>query len=409
MGNDPSQDTLWSIPGDGVLARQGDLVLLISIEDRGFTESLLDLLARVSKDGGDGRVLADAIGAQVEGHHSWGGPAAGPSVVSFGPSRSGMAFGVSGTACVDLTTSHGDLRLTAEHPSMLLRSTVGTPVQSIRAALDRDEPGERTDRFSRLDSGSVRAGGLSFYAAPPAQAAPAPGTGPQPVPGQAGPGAEATGPRPTQPAAGETGPGPVLHGPGPGDPGTDESGFSPSTLVGMVLTSPGTGPGPAAVGGPNADAPVVLGVYCDNGHFTDPDAQTCVTCGAFLTERAGAPQPGPRPPLGLLVLDNGAALAVDGDYVIGRDPAQDPTVAAGTARPLRVTDAQSTVSRIHARIHVDGWQVRLIDLGAANGTHIHPRDSQMPLLLEPHVPVPIQHGARIFVGAPCLRFEQAGG
>lgn len=336
MGNDPSQDILWSIPGDGVLARQGSLVLLISIDDDGFTESLLDLLVRVSKDGGDGRALADAISVQVEGHHSWGAPEAGPAVVSFGPAGAGMAFGVSGTASVDLSTSHGDLRLTAEHPSMLLRSTVGAPVRSIRAALDRDGSGEQTDRFSRLDSGSVRAGGLSYYAA-----------------GSTAGAAEDPAPDPEA-----TGPALVLREPAAMEPDTADDGFSPNTLVGTVLP---------------------------------------------------ALQPVPGQSLGVLVLDDGTTLPVDGDYVIGRDPGQDQSVAAGTARGLRVTDANHTVSRVHARIHLDQGRVLITDLGAANGTHVHLRDAQMPLLLEPHVPVPIQHGTRIFVGAPCLRFEQAGG
>jgi hypothetical protein len=36
---------LWPIPGDGVLARQGDLILLIHPAGGAFTNRLLDLLA----------------------------------------------------------------------------------------------------------------------------------------------------------------------------------------------------------------------------------------------------------------------------------------------------------------------------------------------------------------------------
>lgn len=398
MGNDPSQDTLWSIPGSGVLARQGSLVLLTSIDDHSFAESLLDLLARVSKDGGDGRALADAIGAQTEEHHSWGGSEAGPAIVSFGPAGDGMAVSVFGSACADLSTAHGAVRLTADHPSMLLKSTVGTPVQSVRAALDRDDSSNETDRFSRLDSGTVRAGGLSYYSAPSAAA----------TPGE--PGAESTGPREAWPVPEQAGQVVARYEPGPGKPDAQESSSSPSTLVGMVLPAPEPSPEPgyAPVGAqPNAGSPVVLGIYCEYGHFTDPDAQSCVTCGTWIRERPAPPEPGPRPPLGVLILDNGAALAVDGDYVIGREPAQDPSVASGTARPLRIADAKSTISRVHARVHLEGWRVLLTDLGAANGTHVQTPDAQMPLLLEPQVPVPIRPGTRIFVGAPCLKYERS--
>lgn len=324
MGNPPSQDTLWSLPGEGVLARQGGLVLLTGIDDGEFADSLLDLLGRVSADGGDGRALADAVGARLEEHRSWGGPEAGPAVVSFGPAGNGMAFSVSGRASVDLSTAHGDEWLTAVHPSMVLKTTVGMPVRSVRAALDRDEPGSEADRFSRLDSGTVRAAGLSYY--PP-------------------------GDRPGRPA---DGPGPDDTDPSLAVP--EEYGFSPNTLVGTVIPL----------------RPRVAGQ-----------------------------------PLGELILDDGTALPVEGAYVIGRDPDQDQSVAAGAARPLRITDAKQTVSRVHARVQVDGDQVLITDLGSANGTHVQPRDAPMPLLLEPRVPVPIQPGTRIFVGAPYLRYERS--
>lgn len=337
MGNDPAQDTLWSIPGDGVLARQGGLVLLVSIGDQGFAQALLDLLARVSKDGGDGRDLADAVGAEIERHQSWGGAEAGPAVVSFGPvsfgsapgpafgpAGGGTAFAVSGTACVDLSTPHGSERLTVAHPSMVLKSTVGVGVHSVRAALDREQSGSGTDRFTRLDSGTVRAGGLSYYSGSGSA-----DTGPVEAPG-------------------------VLES---AEPDTADYGFSPNTLVGTVI-------------------PAVK-------------------------------RPAPGPSLGALILEDGTTLPVDGDYVIGRDPEQDQSVAARTARPLRITDAKHTVSRVHARIHLDQGQVLITDLGSANGTHVQARDGQMPLLLEPHVPVPVVPGARIFVGAPCLRYERS--
>jgi hypothetical protein len=156
-------------------------------------------------------------------------------------------------------------------------------------------------------------------------------------------------------------------------------------------------------------APIVLGVHCKNGHFTDPDARSCVVCGAGISRRSAAPQRGPRPALGVLILDDGAAVDVDGDYVIGRDPGREPSVSAGEARPLRVVDAESTVSRVHARVHLDGWQVLLTDLGSANGTRIQQPGAKAEQLLDPRVPVPLQPGARIFVGAPCLRFERPGG
>jgi hypothetical protein len=156
-----------------------------------------------------------------------------------------------------------------------------------------------------------------------------------------------------------------------------------------------------------ADAPVVLGVYCKNGHFGDPEARSCAVCGASGNRRGSTPQPGPRPPLGALVLDDESALELSADYVVGRDPTQDPSVAAGEARPLCINDPQ--VSRIHARVHLDGWRVFVTDLGSVNGTRIRPPGKRSDQALEPHVPVPLQSGTRVFVGRQGFRYDHHRG
>jgi hypothetical protein len=154
----------------------------------------------------------------------------------------------------------------------------------------------------------------------------------------------------------------------------------------------------AAVG-----APIVLGVYCKNGHFGDPNARSCVVCGVSRARRGPAPQPGPRPPLGALVLDDDSALELSIDCVVGREPALDPSVVAGEAHPLCIADA--AVSRVHARVHLDGWQVLLIDLGSVNGTRIRPPGKRSEQALEPNVPVPLQSGTRVFVGTQGFQYE----
>jgi hypothetical protein len=163
---------------------------------------------------------------------------------------------------------------------------------------------------------------------------------------------------------------------------------------------------PDTLTGESAGSPLVMGVHCKNGHFTDPDARSCVVCGVGIRRRSATTERGPRPALGVLILEDGATVPVDGDYVVGRDPARDESVSAGEARPLRVVDAESTVSRIHAEVRLEGWQVLLTDLGSANGTRVQQPGAKTEQQLDPRVPVPIQHGARIFVGASCLRYER---
>jgi FHA domain len=165
---------------------------------------------------------------------------------------------------------------------------------------------------------------------------------------------------------------------------------------------PGFGAAPVAAPS-DPEAPIVLGVYCKNGHFGDPETRSCSVCGVSRNRRGPIPQPGPRPPLGALVLDDDSALELSADCVVGRDPALDPSVAAGEARPLCIIDDQ--VSRIHARIHLDGWRVFLIDLGSANGTRIRPPGIRSDQALKSNIPVPLQSGTRVFVGTQSFRYE----
>ena len=51
MNDCVNRQGLWSVPGDGVLARQGDLILLSAIDERGLVEKLLDSLVKTSEGG----------------------------------------------------------------------------------------------------------------------------------------------------------------------------------------------------------------------------------------------------------------------------------------------------------------------------------------------------------------------
>jgi hypothetical protein len=145
-------------------------------------------------------------------------------------------------------------------------------------------------------------------------------------------------------------------------------------------------------------APEVLGVYCKNGHFDDPEARYCAVCGISMAQLTKAPRKGKRPPLGVLVLDDGSVFQLDADYVIGREPSLDSAVADGSARPLRLTDSEGLVSRIHARIELDGWQVYISDLESANGTYVQLPGEPDGQLLTPRVRTPLTAGTHVRVG-----------
>ena len=114
---------------------------------------------------------------------------------------------------------------------------------------------------------------------------------------------------------------------------------------------------------------VIEGVLCPAGHLNEPGTSRCGPCGAAID--ADAPRvTQPRPPLGLLVTDEGAVYTVSTDYVIGREPEHAPDVEAGRARPLVLRDAENSTSRVHARLHLSGWEVLVADSGSANGTYV---------------------------------------
>ncbi len=84
-------------------------------------------------------------------------------------------------------------------------------------------------------------------------------------------------------------------------------------------------------------------------------------------------------------------------------------MAGGEAWQLRLADEEMTVSRIHARVHLEGWRVYLVDLGSANGTRIVPPGARAEQPLQPNVPVLLQGGTRVFVGTQGFRYESGPG
>ncbi len=563
---------LFPVPGDGVLARRGDLILLCSLEVSQVVDDLLDALEQIAAAGGDGRQFTDAIADTLEASD------ATPSVLAFGPAGPGLAVTVSGGAWADVTTAEGIARLEAGHPRMLLRGALRSPVSGVRGGLSPGDNGAAsTDRFSRLDAGTVRAGGLSFYqaglaasdhgagggpvrlgkaqrakplsaqtpaaaarlagvpvaeirdqgapAAPdaaetpePAPQLPAPDL-PAPdlpapdlpatdlpaaevreyvpeaepplaeVPAEAAPAAESAMPQapapssPIEPTAAWVSPdvpeaasqrqATELWSPPPAEPSAEQSPAAQGTAFppGQMLPSgPGTAedlerevtappepfePAPAvqpfqqaapfepaqpfeavllleAGSGSGIDVParqplskvkdmppgsssyvsagpIIQGVYCKNGHFDDPEALFCAICGISMNQQTLVPRPGERPPLGVVLLDDGSVFQLDSDYVVGREPSLDSSVAAGKARPLRVADDSGIVSRVHARVQLDGWRVLVTDLGSANGTRVllpgQPADQQ----LVPQVPIVLATGSQVDLGGRGFRYESHRG
>ncbi|HUN30562.1 MAG TPA: FHA domain-containing protein [Trebonia sp.] len=153
-----------------------------------------------------------------------------------------------------------------------------------------------------------------------------------------------------------------------------------------------------------ADPALVDGVLCARNHFNDPDVQYCRQCGIAMVQLTQRIQKGPRPPLGVLLLDDGTGFTLDKDYVVGREPVLDGDVAAGRARPLRIPDPGGTVSRLHLRISLIGWQVEVRDINSSNGSVVHFPDGHEQRLLAGDSTL-IPPGTKIAVGHRSLQYQ----
>ncbi len=175
------------------------------------------------------------------------------------------------------------------------------------------------------------------------------------------------------------------------------------------LPIPGAEPASAPAPEPADERARVKGILCKNGHLNDPRAGFCALCGIRTTQQTAVLVEGVRPPLGLLVFDDGATVSLDVDYLLGREPETDERVGSGQLRPLLVVDQTGGVSRHHAEIRLDGWDVLLLDIGSANGTLVAPRGAPGWASLVPHQPVRLTAGMAVRMGGRTFAFESPHG
>lgn len=138
--------------------------------------------------------------------------------------------------------------------------------------------------------------------------------------------------------------------------------------------------------------PTVLAVTCSNGHLTPPFAAGCRICGRPVDPRD--PRRIARPVLGLLRRGDGDTITLDRDVLLGRAPRHESPDAATQPHLVRITDPG--VSRSHAQIVLDGWQVLVRDLGSSNGTELE-LPGESPQKLRAQEDYLVEPGARIIL------------
>ncbi len=240
-----------------------------------------------------------------------------------------------------------------------------------------------------------------------------PGTGvrndavPPPLP-SAGPGGDAVSPplpsTPTPPPL-PTVPPPLPTVPPPlPNTGPDMAARLAQTELGRPSSVPSLhGPEPT----PERGAPGVrvLGFKCARAHPSDPRSAFCTVCG-MPVDQTQPPSEVPRPPLGVLVLDDGTAFTLAADAVLGRDP-QNSDAAQRGMTPFKIEDNSGGMSRAHAEIRLVNWDATIVDRGSTNGTRARLPGYQDWINLVPNQPMALIHGTELMLGNRVLRFDPA--
>ena len=372
------------LAGRGLVARRGGLVALTDGQGPG-PDPLLAALAAVADSGGDGGalVLAGTRAAVERG----GRPAWACAGVTFGGEVAVLAHG---EAAALVSVDGGPETEVAAGGSMIpVARTLAGAVVAVRLVIGA--PAAPDPRLW-LDAGTVFGGGVMLTVTQEQNHSPIP-NGPyatavpttRAAAGQAD--AESWFRAEAQPAK------PTTRMTRADDDGGADGPPAPpiADLSTMKLEQLGA-----------AEPVLVDGALCARMHFNPPAATFCRECGVSLREGTKNARRQPRPPLGVLLVDDGRGYPLDRDYVIGREPLLDDDVAAGRAAPLPVTDAEGSVSRLHLRVSLVGWRVEVRDLGSANGSVLY--RAAGPRALAPADAVVLDPGARVGVGRRSVQF-----
>lgn len=449
-------------PGDGLVARYGDVVLVVlnpQPHHQHVVGQLVDLARQASTSDNPGRKLS----RQLAGLLGQADPDHTPDFCAIADVEGGVAVLVHGGTDLVIGTSDHEERLSGRLSATWVDRIIEAGFTSL--AVGPSGGSRPVDPVTDLRGGTVIAGGivLTFAGAasdasmgaseapqpapmaapapapaPPPAPEPAPAPPPAPEPVYAPPPEPAPTPAPPAPVAPPPAPEPApVFAPPPAAPAPEPQYAPPPAAEPQYAPPPAAAPiqeatpaadfqsvslleplpaeeqreplpvdPPAPFDEPDeAAGPQVDGIMCSRGHFNDPAASYCSSCGISLVHQTHNLVKGTRPPLGIIVFDDGSTYSLDIDYVIGREPDGDPRVAAGDARPVGLADPERTMSRVHVEVALQGWDVMIVDRGSANGTYVAAIGDQQWTRLSPSLPTKIKPGTRVLVGQRSFTYE----
>ena len=192
----------------------------------------------------------------------------------------------------------------------------------------------------------------------------------------------------------------------PSEPIDDENAKESAPLAASVVTPMGetllqvpTSRVPEGWLAPDSD--LVDGIQCPNGHLNRPDVPQghhCRWCGRRATEGTRRLVKDRRPALGQLKeVSTSKEWPLTRSVVLGRAPSELLDLfGPGGEYPqpsepatMVIADEHDNISRAHALIRLDGWQVFVRDLGSLNQTRVRFADGRV-ISLDPGTEYPVE-------------------
>jgi hypothetical protein len=215
--------------------------------------------------------------------------------------------------------------------------------------------------------------------------------------------------QPTAPAP-SAAPAADLDAPSPERPGDHDGHTVPSSELRRIRAESRSG-GEQSGARTTFTGPTVQAVRCPESHVNPPHAPACRVCGRDIVDRDI--QVIPRPALGVLRFLGGSTVSLDRPQLIGRKPTVDRDHLGPTGPELAglvtIPDPEQALSRVHAAVTFEGWEVLVTDRGSKNGTQVVV-PGEAPVLLRANEPMIIVPGTRLyFADVAEAVFEVGGG
>jgi hypothetical protein len=190
------------------------------------------------------------------------------------------------------------------------------------------------------------------------------------------------------------------------------AGAAPAGTTIDLRTVFGAGRGPLALAATATalyalDQPEVTGVRCELGHFNHPRAMNCLRCGRPIAP--GSLQvSGPRPPVGVLLADDGSIWALSRGCLIGTEPTLAAEVQSGAAQAIAMrAGANHAMGPVQAEVQIRDWSAYLVDRGAEGGTWLQGPTAQTWEQLGRHEQRELADGSHLSCGGRVLTYLSA--